>query len=57
MYGFNGRTVQPLEAAAPPGSRNSTSRSQTSSSIWTLKRYYAVIPMVTFIRCSLAIPF
>uniref|UniRef100_A0A1X7TX65 Reverse transcriptase RNase H-like domain-containing protein n=1 Tax=Amphimedon queenslandica TaxID=400682 RepID=A0A1X7TX65_AMPQE len=33
MYGFNGRTVQPLEVAVPPGYRNSTSRSQTSSSI------------------------
>jgi len=56
MDGFNGRTVQPLGAAAPPGYRNSTSRSQTSSSIWALERYYAVIPMVTFIRYSLAIP-
>lgn len=56
MYDFNGRTVQPLEAAAPPGYRNSTSRSQTSSSIRTLKRDYAVIPVVTFIRCSLANP-
>lgn len=56
MYDFNGRTVQPLEAAAPPGYHNSTSRSQTSSAIGTLKRYYAVIPMVTFLRWSLSIP-
>jgi len=33
MYDFNGRTDQPLRAAAPSGYRNSTSRSQTLLSI------------------------
>jgi len=48
MYDFNGRTDQPLGAAAPPGYHNSTSRWQTFSSIRTLWKYYPVIPMVTF---------
>jgi len=48
MYDFNGRTDQPLGAAAPLGYHNSTSRWQTFSSIRTLRKYYPVIPMVTF---------
>ena len=41
--------VQPLVAAAPAGNHNSTSKSQTSSWIRTIKRDYAVIIGVTFI--------
>jgi len=37
-----------LEAAAPPGNLDPTSRSQTFLSMCTLKENYAVIPMVTF---------
>ena len=36
-----------MEASSPPGYDDSTSRWQTSSSIWTLRRYYPVIPVVT----------
>jgi len=49
MYDFNGRTDRPLKAATPSGYRNSTSRSQTLSSIRTLEQDYAVIPKVAFI--------
>lgn len=52
MYRFNGRTVQPLLAAAPAGSGNSTSRWQTSSSIRTLGRHYTVIPSVTLLMIA-----
>jgi len=48
MYDFNRRTVQPLEAAAPPGHRNSTSRSQTPSSIRSLKRKLRCYPLGNF---------
>jgi len=36
-----------LEAAAPPGYGDSTSRWQTPPSIRTLRGYYTVIPLVT----------
>jgi len=49
MYHFKGRTVLPLQAAAPAGYGNSTSRWQTSNSIGTLIGYYTVIPSVTYL--------
>ena len=54
---FNGRTAQPLERATAPGCDEPTSRCQTSPSMWTLGGDQPVIPMVTFIRWAMALPF
>ena len=54
---FNGRTAQPLERTTAPGCDEPTSRCQTSPSMWTLGGDKPVIPMVTFIRWAMALPF
>jgi len=50
------RTGAPLEPSTAPGCPESTLRSQTPASIWTIGRDNAVIPRVTLIRCSRAFP-
>ena len=54
---FNGRTAQPLERTTAPGCDEPTSRCQTSPSMWTLGGDKPVIPMVTFIRWAMALPY
>ena len=54
---FNGRTAQPLGPTTAPGCDEPTSRCQTSPSMWTLGGDKPVIPMVTFIRWAMALPF
>ena len=54
---FNGRTAQPLERTSAPGCDEPTSRCQTSPSMWTLGGDKPVIPMVTFIRWAMTLPF
>ena len=47
-YHFNRRTVEPFPADTPGGCDESTSRWQTALTIWTLSRYYPVIPSVAY---------
>ena len=55
-YRFHGRTAQPLERTAAPGSDEPTSRCQTFPAMWTLGEDQPVIPRVTFIRWATALP-
>ena len=48
-YNFNQRTVEPFQPATAGGCYESTSRSQTFSSIRILGKDYAVIPCVTYL--------
>src|ERR1700761_1876776 len=46
MYHFNRRTAEPLEPYPAPGYDKTTSRCQTTPSIWALRGYQPVIPSV-----------
>jgi len=57
MYCFNGRIAQPLEHTTTLGGEKSTSRCQTFPLMWTFGEDHLVIPRVTFIYWTTALPF